>query len=80
MYQDAVGPCLEPSRFAQRRQIAPDGQQRVLRRVLREVDFSQDPVRDRVQAASDGDGEAREGLLVTLLRANDQLGIHASPG
>jgi hypothetical protein len=35
-------------------------------------------VRHRVEAVARGDGEAREGLLVTVLRPSDQLGIHVS--
>ena len=34
-------------------------------------------MRHRVEAVARGDGEAREGLLVTVLRPSDQLGIHA---
>jgi hypothetical protein len=30
-----------------------------------------------VEAIAGGDGEAREGLLVAVLRPSDQLGIHA---
>jgi hypothetical protein len=32
-----------------------------------------------MEAVADGDGEAREGLLVTTLRPNHEVGIHATP-
>jgi hypothetical protein len=32
-----------------------------------------------MEAVADGDGEAREGLFVTMLRPNHQVGIHATP-
>ena len=51
-------------------------EQRLLRRVLGEVDVAQDPVRHRVEPVARGDGEAREGLLVTVLRPSDEIGIH----
>ena len=47
-------------------------EQRLLRRVLGEIDVAQDPVRHRVESVADGDGEAREGLLVAALRPNHQ--------
>ncbi|MFL5683066.1 MAG: hypothetical protein ACJ77O_07985 [Chloroflexota bacterium] len=56
----------------------------MLRRILGEVGVAQDPVRDRVETVADGNGEAREGLLVTALRPLDQLDVHVfrhlSPG
>jgi hypothetical protein len=33
-------------------------------------------VRHRVESVAGGDGEAREGLLVAVLRPSDQIGIH----
>ena len=65
-------------------EVPPDRQQRLLNRILGEIGIAQDPVRDRVESVADGNGEAREGLLVTTLRASDQLGTHVfrheSPG
>ena len=42
------------------------------------LDVAQDPVRHPVESVARGDGEAREGLLVTPLRPSDQVGIHAA--
>ena len=77
-HEEPVRPGVEASRVAELRKVPPDGEQRLLRRVLGEVDVAQDPVRDRVESVAHGDGEAREGLLVTALRPSDQLGIHAA--
>ena len=77
-HEEPVRPGVEARRVAESRKVPPDGEQRLLRRVLGEVDVAQDPVRDRVESVAHGDGEAREGLLVTALRPSDQLGIHAS--
>jgi hypothetical protein len=37
---------------------------------------AQDPVRHRMEPVADGYGEAREGLLVAMLRPDHHLGIH----
>jgi hypothetical protein len=58
------------------RKVPPDGEQRLLRRVLGEAGVAQDPVRQAVEPVARGNGEAREGLLVTPLRPPDQVDIH----
>ena len=78
-HEEPVRPGIEASRVAELRKVLPDGEQRLLRRVLGEVEVAQDPVRDRVESVADGDSEAREGLLITALRPSDQIGIHALP-
>ena len=78
-HEEPVRPGVEARRVAELRKVPPDGQQRLLRRVLGEVGVAQDPVRHRVESVAHGDGEAREGLLVAVLRPSDQLGIHALP-
>ena len=78
-HEEPVRPGVEARRVAELRKVPPDGEQRLLRRVLGEVDVAQDPVRHRVESVARGDGEAREGLLVTVLRPSDQLGIHVLP-
>jgi len=75
--EEPVRPGVKARRVAELRKVPPDGEQRLLRRVLGEVGVAQDPVRHRVEAVARADGEAREGLLVTVLRPSDQLGIHA---
>ncbi len=55
-------------------------EQRLLRRIVGEVDVAKDPVSDGMQPVADDDGEARERPLVTVLRLHDQLGgVHAAP-
>ena len=75
-HEEPVRPGVKARRVAELGKVPPDGEQRLLRRVLGEVDVAQDPVRHRVEAVAHGDGEAREGLLVPVLRPSDQLGIH----
>ena len=77
-HEEPVRPGVKARRVAKLGKVAPDGQQRLLRRILGEVDVAQDPVRHRVETVARGNGKAREGLLVTVLRPTDQLGIHVS--
>ena len=77
-HEEPVRPGIEAGRVAKLRKVPPDGQQRLLRRILGKVGVAQDPVRHRVETVADGDGEAREGLLVSALRPSDQLGIHVT--
>ena len=78
--EQAVGPPFEACGIAKLWEVPPDGQQRLLRRIIGEVGVAKDPVSDRVQPVPDDDREAREGPLVTVLRLHDQLGgIHAAP-
>ena len=78
-HEEPVRPGVKARRVAELRKVPPDGEQRLLRRVLGEVDVAQDPVRHRVEPVADGDGEAREGLLVTVLRPDHEICIHALP-
>ena len=78
-HEEPVRPGVKARRVAELRKVPPDGQQRLLRRVLGEVDVAQDPVRHRVEPVAGGDGEAREGLLVTVLCPDHEIGIHALP-
>ncbi len=78
-HEEPVRPGLEAGRVAELRKVLPDGQQRLLRRILGEIDVAQDPVRHRVEPATDGDGEAREGLFVTVLGADHEIGVHVHP-
>ena len=77
--EEPVRPRLKAGGVAKLWQISPDGQQRLLRRVLGQIRVAQDPVRHCMEAVTDGDGEAREGLLVSSLRAGHQLEVHVAP-
>ncbi len=78
-HEEPVRPGVEARRVAELGEVSPDGQQRLLRRILGKVDVAQDPVRHRMEPIAHRDGQAREGLLVTALRSNHQLGVHAPP-
>ena len=78
-HEEPVRPGVKARRVAELGKVPPDGQQRLLRRILGEVDVAQDPVRHRVEPVAGGDGEAREGLLVTVLRPDHEIGIHTLP-
>ena len=77
-HEEPVRPGVKARRVAELRKVSPDGQQRLLARILGKVGVAQDPERHRVESVARGDGEAREGLLVPVLRPSDQLGIHVS--
>ena len=77
-HEEPVRPGVKARRVAELRKVSPDAEQRLLRRILGEVGVAQDPVRHRVESVAGGNGEAREGLLVTVLRPSDQIGIHVS--
>jgi hypothetical protein len=57
----------------------PDGEQRLLGRVLGEIEVAQNSMRDRMKPIPHGHREARECLFVAVLRSSHQIGIHASP-
>ena len=77
-HEEPVRPGVKARRVAELGKVSPDGQQRLLARIFGEVGVAQDPERHRVEAVANGDGEAREGLLVTVLRPSDQICIHVS--
>jgi hypothetical protein len=77
-YEKPIRPGLKACRVAQLRKVPPDAQQRLLRRVFGEVEVAKDPMRYCVEPATDGHGEAREGLLITALCLHHEFGIHAS--
>src|SRR5215203_3473988 len=77
--KEPVRPRVEARGVAELREVPPDGEQGLLRRVLGEVDVAQDPVRHGMEAVAHGDSEAREGLLIAALRPDHQVGVHASP-
>ena len=77
-HEEPVRPGVEARRVAKLREVTPDGEQRLLRRVLGEIDVAQNSVRDRMKPIPSGDGEAREGLFVAVLCSSHEIGIHAS--
>ncbi len=77
-HEEPVRPGVEARRVAKLRKISPDGEQRLLRRVLGELDVTQNSMRDGVEPITCGHGKAREGLFVAALCSSHQIGIHAS--
>jgi hypothetical protein len=78
--EDPVGPRLEPVRVAELRQLLPHREERLLSGVLGEVDVAKDPLRHAVQPVAHGHDQAREGLVVALLRPGHEVRqIHATP-
>jgi uncharacterized RmlC-like cupin family protein len=75
-HEEPVRPGVEARRVAEIGEVPPDVEQRLLRRILGEVDVAQDPVRNGVEPTANGYGEARKGLLVAILRPDHKRGIH----
>ena len=78
-HEEPVRPGVKARRVAEVRKVPPDGEQRLLRRVLGEVGVAQDPARHRVETVAHGNGEAREGPFVAVLCETHQLRIHPHP-
>jgi hypothetical protein len=76
--EEPIRPGVEARRVAKLREITPDGEQRLLRRVLGELDVAQNPVRHRMEPIARRNGEAREGRFVAVLCSRHEIGIHAS--
>jgi hypothetical protein len=77
-HEESVRPGVEARRVAELRKVLPDGEQRLLRRVLGEVDVAQDPVRHRMETVAARHGEACKCPFVAMLRPCHEIGIHAS--
>ena len=77
-HEDPVRPGLEAGRFAELREVLPDGEQRLLRRVLGEVDVAQDPARHGEEPVGDLRGDEGVGPLVAVLGPDHEVDFHAS--
>ena len=77
-HEEPVRPGLKAGRVAELRKVPPDREQRLLRRILGEVEVAQDPARHGKVPI--GDLGRKEGvrLLVTSLSSDHEIGIHAS--
>ena len=73
---EPVGPGLEPVGVSQARQLAPDGHERLLDRVVGLVRVVDDPVGGHVQARRRRPRECLVGVAVACLRLFDQPPIH----
>ena len=75
-HEEPVRPGVEARRIAKLWKVPPDGEQRLLRRVLGELKIAQNSVRDCMEPIPHGQGEAREGLFVAVLRSSHEIGVH----
>jgi len=76
--EEPVEPGIEPLDVAQRRQIAPGPDQRLLGGILREFGVAQDEASGRVQPIDGAARQDAEGLAVSASRPVDELRLHAS--
>ena len=65
-HEEPVRPGLEAGRVAELREVLPDGEQRLLRRVLGEIEVAQDPARHGKEPIGDLGGDEGVRLLVTV--------------
>ena len=76
VHEQPVRPGVEPIRVAERRQMAPDVDQRLLRRVLGARPVPQDAVGDRVEPIHDLGDDEIECSPVALLRPSHEIRLH----
>ena len=76
--EQPVQPGIEPLDVAQRRQIPPGSNQRVLGCILREFGVAQDEASDPVQPIDGATGQDAEGLMVSASRPVDEFRLHVS--
>ena len=79
VHDEPVGPCVEPLRVPERRQLAPGDGQCLLCGVLGECRVAKDPVRNGDEAIDGRGHESGERLLVTSLCSSHQVGLHRPP-
>src|SRR5215207_8827148 len=79
VHEEPVRPSLEATWIAELREVLPDREQRLLRRVLGEVLVAQDPARDREEPIGDRAGKEAICRLVAALSSFDQIGVHLIP-
>jgi hypothetical protein len=84
-HEEPVRPGLEGAgstrprrgRVAELREVLPDGQQRLLRGVLGQIEVEQDPARHGKESTGDLGGNQGVGPGVTALGSDHESGIHA---
>jgi hypothetical protein len=78
--EEAMKPAVEGRHVAQRGQVPPAPDQRVLDRVPREVVVPDDQAGGRVQARDGRAGQHREGVMIAPLRSLDETPlVHGRP-
>jgi hypothetical protein len=77
-HDDAVRPRLEPIRVAQRAQIPPDRDQRLLDSIFGGIGVAEDPAGDEEEAARNVASELLVRVAVAPLRSLDQRPAHRS--
>ena len=77
-HEEPVRPGVKARRVAQLGEVSPDGQQRLLRRVLREVDVAQDAARHGQEPIGDLGGDQGVRPSVPALCSHDEIGVHGT--
>jgi len=78
MNDEPVEPGIEASGVAERGQVAPSADERLLGRILGAVVIAQNPVGQGVAAVDGRRREGREGVAIPALRPLDDLDLHAA--
>ena len=76
-HEEPVRPGVKARRVAELRKVPPDGDQRLLGRVLGEIDVAQDPARHGEEPGREAGGEQPEGRPIAALRPDHEIGLHA---
>jgi hypothetical protein len=79
VHDEPMRPCLEPAGIAELAQVAPDADERPLRRIVGEVMVSQDGHGHATEAPGRLADERRERGVVTLLSPEHEFRVHGSP-
>jgi len=77
--QDAIRPAVEAVRVRELRQVPPDQDDRLLGRILGQMEVAKDPVGDREETRIDRVGDLGERRLISPLRLLDQPSLHDLP-
>jgi hypothetical protein len=79
MDERPLEPGVEPVRIAEAGQFAPGDHQRLLHRVLGQVDVAEDASRDPEERVAPRACQDRERLLVAALGQLDEIPLHLRP-
>ncbi len=78
-HEEPVRPGIKARWVAELRQVLPDAQQRLLGRILGQVEVAQDPPGDSQEPVCDLGGDEGVRPLVTALSLDHEIRIHVSP-
>jgi hypothetical protein len=75
-HEEPIRPGLEAGRVTKLGKVLPDAEQRLLRRVLGQIDVAQNSMRHRQEPIRDGIDQVGECLLVSALCTGHEIGVH----